>query len=70
MEKVNGRLTAGVFPWGSALREADIEGVSADALGWPKKHPGKVEDLRTVLGESLSTSDLMGEGRGQGWFEN
>lgn len=55
MEKVNGRLTAGVFPWGSALRESDIEGVSADALGWPKKHPGKVEDLRTVLGESLST---------------
>lgn len=50
MEKVNGRLTAGVFPWGSALRESDIEGVSADALGWPKKHPGKVEDLRTVLG--------------------
>lgn len=45
MEKAIGRLTADVF----LSREADI-GVSADALVWPKKHPAKVEYLRTVLG--------------------
>lgn len=34
------------------LKRVEIEGVFADALVWPKTHPGKVEYPRTVLGGS------------------